>query len=384
MNDIVIIGGGPVGLWTAIQLKKRNPDLSVIVHERYTSYRRSHVLRLRYSSLRRFAYQARTPAEETFYSALFQKNHTGFWFKQAIIRTQELEEILKRYAETLGVRIQYDEIKSAASLNESYPACKTFIGADGAHSLIRREIFNNDYALLKDLQYIVELKYDVVGKTKPLDVLTAHYRSIKIIPHAVFEYVGREKEGYTPITLRFFVPKDVYDDLGEASFKNPVTIENYKQKLPTSFAEMINVYLTIRKEILGDDPMFSSMRLSKLTLSVYGAARFAAYKDGAEWYLVGDAAMGVPYFRSLNAGFLCGSKFAQLWSEKNDAVERYTYYGRRRLLIEYMYARTKNFALRLHTLYIRVSAIVPWQVNKWRDDEVRHYMENLYSDDTIA
>ena len=34
MKEIVIVGAGPVGLWTAIQLKKRNPENCITMANR--------------------------------------------------------------------------------------------------------------------------------------------------------------------------------------------------------------------------------------------------------------------------------------------------------------------------------------------------------------
>ncbi|MFY7913960.1 MAG: hypothetical protein ACOVPA_04765, partial [Rubrivivax sp.] len=297
------------------------------------------------------------------------------------LRTQELESTLRRYAEALGIVIRYEEIKSTQALRERHPDCQRFVGADGAHSLVRREIFEDEYSVKKDLHFVAELKYDVVGRTRPLDLLTEQYRSLKLMPHSVFEYVGRERDSLTPITLRFFIDQDVYNAIGKATFKSPVTVENYREKLPPKLSKAINLYLTIRKELLGDDPMFSTMKLGTLTLGVYGSATFAKRREGAEWYLVGDAAMGVPFFRSLNAGLLCGSKLAQLLSYGSELAVDYNSYARRRLAIEHFRARLKSAGLNLHTAFVRASAVVPWQVNRWRRQDIEHYMQRLYEDE---
>jgi 2-polyprenyl-6-methoxyphenol hydroxylase-like FAD-dependent oxidoreductase len=301
-----------------------------------------------------------------------------------LLRTQELEAIFKQYAQELGVLIHYSEVKSANTLRDEHPECEVFVGADGAHSVIRRQIFGDEYRIRKDLHHVVELKYEVAGRTRPLDILTEHYRSIKLMPSSVFEYVGRERNSLTPITLRFFVAKNVYDQMGTASFKHPVTIENYQQRLPPTLSESINLYLTIRKELLGDDPMFSTMRLGKLTLSIYGSTSFSASCNHAYWYLAGDAAMGVPFFRSLNAGLLCGARLAQLLSHSSEALREYNSYASRRLFIEQARARVKSAGIHLHAAFVRASSLVPWQVNKWRRKEIEHYMQQLYESEASA
>jgi len=64
--DVVIIGGGPVGLWTAVQVKKRQPDAHVRVYERYGAYQRSHILRLENFSMNVYAKKSGDDAEAQF------------------------------------------------------------------------------------------------------------------------------------------------------------------------------------------------------------------------------------------------------------------------------------------------------------------------------
>jgi 2-polyprenyl-6-methoxyphenol hydroxylase-like FAD-dependent oxidoreductase len=65
-KNIVIVGGGPVGLWTAIQLKRRRPDLEIRIYERYETYQRSHVLRLEHLSMLLYGKNSRAPGEQAF------------------------------------------------------------------------------------------------------------------------------------------------------------------------------------------------------------------------------------------------------------------------------------------------------------------------------
>jgi 2-polyprenyl-6-methoxyphenol hydroxylase-like FAD-dependent oxidoreductase len=45
--EIVIIGSGPIGCWTALQAKRRNIKLNITVYERFENYQRDHIMTIR-------------------------------------------------------------------------------------------------------------------------------------------------------------------------------------------------------------------------------------------------------------------------------------------------------------------------------------------------
>jgi 2-polyprenyl-6-methoxyphenol hydroxylase-like FAD-dependent oxidoreductase len=93
-----------------------------------------------------------------------------------------------------------------------------------------------------------------------------------------------------------------------------------------------------------------SARLSKLVLSLYAAKRFGVQRGDKAWFLVGDAAMGVPYFRALNCGMMLGSRLAMLLGRNGgvspDRLSRLVgRFERRRMIhsgIEFAIARSKD------------------------------------------
>tara|TARA_R110002124_G_scaffold129483_1_gene291033 strand:+ start:343770 stop:345023 length:1254 start_codon:yes stop_codon:yes gene_type:complete len=380
-QEIVIVGAGPVGLWTAIQIKKRRPNINVKIYERYSEYKRSHVLKLESRSMLLYAKNARNTAEETFFNSVlgtslkkaFLKAVTG---SSVFIRTNALEQALKTYAADLGITTDYQRIESPEALMAMHPECESFIAADGAHSLLRQAIMGED--ALKDypLQYVAEIKYETSGATKALSAYQ-QYKSNKLLSSMAFEYVGRERDGQTPISLRFFVDEDIYGAMPEASFKQPLNLAS--TEIPASLKQDIEHYMRIRAAQAGEDFIQGTEKLSKLTLSLYRAKEFAAQKHQRNWYLAGDAAMGVPYFRSLNAGMIIGSQLACIltrdsWSNKNK-IAAYNTCRPLDVAWEFTSASMKNMALKGYDTFRQLSAKTPWEFMKWDDDEKEGFIK---------
>lgn len=364
MADIVIVGAGPVGLWTAIQLKKRDPELAITMYEKYEEYQRSHVLRLDYWSMILYAKQTHDPHEKEFYKKItgesFSKIMTQFT-KSIYIRTNELESALKNYAHQLGINIQYNKVNSPKEIMELHPEAISFIAADGAKSQMRQMLLGEDSIEDIPLQHIVELKYQAHGKAKPLNIFNEHFKTNKTIQNMAFEYIGKTKDDLTPITIRFFLDKEVYQQIPEATFKTPLTLEN--ENIPISLRNDILTYLKIRENESGDKYQEESSKLSKLILALYASKNFALELDGKAWFLAGDAAMGVPYFRALNSGLMLSSRLAQIMTGKQfnikDNIQKqiffYNVHRPMHIGTEFTIARGKNLGLQGYDLFRKIS-----------------------------
>lgn len=318
MKETVIVGAGPVGLWTAIQLKKRNPENVITVYERYEKYQRSHVLRLDHWSMMLYSKTQRDELETQFINEVTGKSrkHMKMEFTKSLyIKTNDFEQALKNYCKNLGVNIVIQKINSTAEVEALHPHCSHFVASDGAHSILRTELLGKDSVDTKPLQYVVELKFHVPHKThksKNLNDLLSLNIENKFMN---FEYVGKFKNGETPLTSRFFLSKELYEKLPEASFKEPLSFE-LLDKIPelSEFKENLYKYLQYRKDEYSDQIDLKNVKISKLILSVYSAKKFAIHNEKTNkcWFLTGDAAMGVPYFRALNSGMMLSSRLSQI------------------------------------------------------------------------
>lgn len=318
MKNIVIVGGGPVGLWTAIQLKKRDSDLNISIYERYEKYQRSHVLRLDHWSMMLYGKTKRDTFETQFINDVTGKSrrHMKMEFSKSLyIKTNDFEQALKTYAINLGINTIIKKINSIKEVEELHPECSHFIASDGAHSLLRNELLGNDSIDSKPLQYVVELKFHVphkTQKTKDLkDLLGLNIEN----KYMNFEYVGKFKNNETPVTSRFFLSKELYEKIPEASFKEPLSFSKI-EKIPElkEFYDNLMKYIEFRRNNYNDQIDLSNVKISKLILSVYSAKKFAILNENKDkcWFLTGDAAMGVPYFRALNSGMMLSSRLSQI------------------------------------------------------------------------
>jgi 2-polyprenyl-6-methoxyphenol hydroxylase-like FAD-dependent oxidoreductase len=389
--DIVIVGAGPVGLWTAIQLKKRNPSLDVQLYERHEEYQRSHVLRLENLSMLLYSKNRHDAAEEAFFKEVTGK-HLGKLARRfkasagsVYIRTQDLEKALKNYAKALGVKVDYETVTSPEALMAKHPECKKFIAADGAHSRMRTALLGEEGVEDIPLQYVAEVKYQARGKAGKLGLLDESYKTNKLLSSMAFEYVGREKEGATPVTLRFFIDKAVYDAMPEAGFKNPLTLGD--DRLPKELAQDIATYMNVRQAKAGETCKQGSAKISKLTLSMYAAKKFAVeLGNGCKWFFVGDAAMGVPYFRALNSGMIVGSQLAHIltgrWMPEAAKVKAYNAMRPLDIAAEFTAAVAKDSGIRAYDSFRRMSAGLPWEMVKWRDDEAEAFRGDGEAQDT--
>jgi 2-polyprenyl-6-methoxyphenol hydroxylase-like FAD-dependent oxidoreductase len=350
MANIVIIGAGPVGLWTALQIKKRMRSVDIVMYERHTTYQRSHVLRLDHWSLLLYSRKNRNPSEQAFYKEVTGKRVGGVqlgFAKSLYIRTNDLEAALREYALREGVVIKYRKIQDVSEAERLHPECTIFIASDGAHSPLRQELLGVDALKRFDLQHVVEMKFEEEGERRKFDMRQT-WAFNRQLQFTASDHVGRKKGAMTPVTLRLLLDKETYSNLPEMSFKSPCGVD--APGLPATVRADLETYLRFRTQKLGTRYIAGSVKLSKLVLSMYVARRFGIRKSDKAWFLVGDAAMGVPYFRALNCGMMLGSRLAMLLGRNGglepDKLGRLVgRYERRRLVhfaMEFGIARIKN------------------------------------------
>ncbi len=300
--NVIFVGAGPIGLYTAIQAKLYNPSLNILMIERNVEYLRKHILNIDKKS-----FVGAHP------DARLQKILAQF---EGPVPTIDIESRLKSLAQSLGISFEHEKVDNVNALTSRYPSAHTIIGADGANSIVRQEIFHDEKLKEKTLQYIVEVKYHAKNCARKLGFFEYAHALTKI-NHLAVENVGRESKHLTPVTLAFFTDKETHDAfraLGVTAWKGMSLNKLKKQKDPkiASIAPSVLAWMEYRKKHTQEILIKDSDKIAAVAFSTYQSKAVVKYQNGKKFVLIGDAAMSVPYFRSINAGLKGGNYAAKL------------------------------------------------------------------------
>lgn len=302
--DIVFVGSGPIGLWTAIQTKALNPKQRIVMLDKYEGYQRTQVLRIVPSS---FFHLANVPELRA-----LQRS----WVKQRFVPIQEMETSLKAVAEKKGIVCQVQNVEDTAILKEQFPRAKHIVGSDGYHSVVREQVFQGNLSSSESVQHIVQLSYEVKGKTRTCNKIENHMLR-KWANTYTHEHVGRpKKDGVRRVQVRFFVSQEEYEALQDSRAKDPWSVED--TRIPKKLQERLQFWLRARRD-MRDEEQVGVPRVTAIRLNNYAAKLFARMDEKNPdlcWSLVGDAASGVPFQRSINKGFKEGAYLARVLAGK--------------------------------------------------------------------
>lgn len=311
--DVVVVGGGPVGCWTAIQIKKRNPDLDVQVYERNEEYQRDHMMSIKRKSLLGHAKHTGDAAEKALYAAISAAQSSpedapvdGELRRVTYIRTLDFEKILKDHCAALGVGFTTKKVETPQEIMDLHPECGLFVAADGAHSAMRKALLGENDLYKKDMLPSIDVKYQVEGKAQYMHTPT--YDKIDMI---VIESIGKEENGRSQVALRYLVDEETFKELPEATFKKPLSFQESGM-----FRHWIREFQTLRQANTGETRIEDTEVVTKIKLSQYASKKFAVKtgddKRKAGWFFAGDAAMGMPFYRSINSGLLLSSQLGAI------------------------------------------------------------------------
>ncbi|MBA3816912.1 MAG: hypothetical protein H0X29_10440 [Parachlamydiaceae bacterium] len=287
--DVIFVGGGPVALWTAIQTKLHVPQANILILEKYAEYQRIHNLFIDAASL-----------NTTCQSPLL--NHLVQTLKSSrTISTKELEHALAVLAEKVGVVIQrHIEIVDPKKDLKPFSKATIVVGADGAHSIMREFVVNKSpdkcLQVKKNLHYIADLTY--TEKNDPVSLIQKISLN-STVGNCIYEIHSNKSQ---KTTLRTFISAESYEKMKNATRKTPKNV--YSADVDGSVRIE---YLTFLKSKYNNHfeqfVDLSNATVTTTTLDSYISKKLVRKNSNRTYCLVGDAAFGVPFFRSLNNGF---------------------------------------------------------------------------------
>lgn len=250
-NNIVIIGAGPIGLATAIQLKSLNKNYNITIIEGRKEFTRGYALKVNRDSVKKIVAtldnclktaDSSNPRlgearNSTILSEMKRRKKTedvkkifSGWGNRRV-RINDMQTNLLEQAKSLGINIEYGSIshqdlqnlKNAGS--DTLKNADIIIGADGAHSAVRTVIWGQK--IENNYQYFAQLKQDVASQTKQR-TMTQFLKRAFTTGSVDIEFMGRATNtpGLKNNTFATFVDEDIYNII-----RSPITDEDGCQVL---------------------------------------------------------------------------------------------------------------------------------------------------------
>ncbi len=320
-TDVLVIGAGPIGLVHAWGMKYLNPELNIVVLEKYATYQRTHTLLMQPEQLKAIMKATGSEHHPTLVALLKQLETNPH------IRIKTLQDIFTKLAGDSGVIINqnHEVIQDSIEdmINQEYPNTRLIIGADGVHSVVNQSLFPKQNQVKYELDFVLQLRFEINGKEKPEGIkksTLSHPMTRKGL--IATETVGAFADGKTPVALSIIISKEDFLKLQTATSKNPLKpysklkspLDRQKEpKLPAHLNSFIKQYLLSK---IKDTNASADQQIDResITLSVNQSpvsySKEIIQKHGqAGVMLVGDAALGLSYFKGLNAGLEASAKF---------------------------------------------------------------------------
>lgn len=303
---IIIIGAGPIGLWTAVQLKLRQPSLDIFIKEQRPIYSRNYTLWLRAESFTDCAMDDFHMLEDLL-KTLRQNPH---------IRIDRLQNTLTELALKLGIIIQTDAKVGniERDICFEHPDAALIIGADSIHSTLNQIVFGGDHNTQHlPLGYAAQIKYRTQGDCFHESSVFDTYPLLKQSHFLSYITHGKTENNQTPITIQILLDRSTYQKMKSQYPDNrPVRLfaESIHNPIPDRLLEDIKTQLGYRLS-QNENILLNSVQLTISELPQQRRHRTVLYQGNRFYGLIGDAALGLSYFKGMNSGLQLASRFAQ-------------------------------------------------------------------------
>lgn len=374
--DVIIVGAGPVGITTACTLKALNKDLQICVLDKRPETTRKHGLRIANDSVTKIhnvlQQSLSNPEDAALDRDNIQKLDNIFQnWRTKVVRTNVIESTMAEKAQEMGITVlrgpdyeiteqnldpiladEADEkllSEKEQKLHKIFQSAKVIIGSDSSHSVIRKKVMGDKLVHERILQYLIELKYQTKGSTRPRSYKESSYEASKCAAVA-FETMGKEQDAnvFKPATYHLFTDLQTYeklrqlDDKGKVvkgDFANPWTLKEVRElgrndKQVKHVSDTLYTYLRRVEERGGD---YKEEKITTLPMKLYRSEETVKIYKNRYFVLDGDANSGLVLERGFNKGLkeaaLCAKAVSDLFKRiKNNPdclfdVEKTEVYG---------------------------------------------------------
>ncbi|KTD76326.1 FAD-dependent oxidoreductase [Legionella waltersii] len=322
-TDILVVGAGPIGLINAWGMKRLNPNLKIVILEKYSEYQRSHTLVMQAAQLEAIMKATNSEQDPTLVELLEQLKSDPH------IRTNALQQIFTKLAKDSGIEVHTEQEVTdnniQQKLTEEFPNVRLIIGADGTHSVVSNALFSEHNQVKYDFDYVLQLRYEIKGEAKSSHIKTLPFLQQMARKGLIAnEYVGHFEDGKTPVTMQMMISKEDFLKLQKATSKNPIKpfSESKPEQTQSDIPEIpkqLKSFLTsyIRNKILDTSSEYQlidqeSIRISVNEAPATHAKQVVTTHGQAHVLLEGDAALGLSYFKGLNAGLEASARFLSI------------------------------------------------------------------------
>ncbi|HEX2548943.1 MAG TPA: hypothetical protein VHM20_03880, partial [Gammaproteobacteria bacterium] len=168
-----------------------------------------------------------------------------------------------------------------------------------------------DNQIKYEFDYVLQLRYEIESKEKPepLDQI-ALFQQMAQQGMIANEYVGHTENQKTPVTMQMMISKQEFEELKDrATSKNPIVFDDKNiPELPKRLSQFVNLYLKKTLQKKSEHATLHDIRISVNEAPATHAKEIVDIRQNILKLLVGDAALGLSYFKGLNAGLEASAK----------------------------------------------------------------------------
>ncbi|CAF1407509.1 unnamed protein product [Adineta steineri] len=332
IKHVLIIGGGPTGLLLASLLRDQNVPVTVIEKRREMTRTRCVKLLeriLSYNTVSDEFYlfsesqlEERQKAIKSMKPELFDT--IADWL-EVFTPLQRIQETLANYyAEAKGQILVGDQYDFSQNLNILNLHPNTIVvDCTGYHSVLRNLILPNN-RVDRFIEYVLICTF-IYEDRYVCNELCKYYKNqntkkFQIIPAIDDTYMTGERQ--THVTCLITIETPLYEQLSKI---RRITYDYLKENQNDIYDDL-NTFLSNLSTGNLNKIHFDTMEFICIPLQLYRARKSTHTVNNNDlnqhWILMGDAAMGGPYFQSISMGFESAIYFAYLFKNTDGDIQQ--------------------------------------------------------------